>query len=202
MHHPVISYWRRAYIGLGGNTGDRLSNSLKALEILSAHPEIKVARHSRFYETEPVGVDSEAWFLNAVAEIYTDLSPAHLVEHLLEVEEMLGRDRSRGDDRPIDLDLLFMEDIVTWALGDEDEIPRDLLSVPHPRLHDRGFVLVPWAELAPALVVQPWGKTVSEMLDALPGNKPAVRVYRETCEESGRLQDLHPDYLLQKPNKC
>jgi len=121
---------------------------------------------SHFYETEPVGIDTEHWFVNGVCEISTTLEPKKLLSLLLEIESYFGRDRTLGDDRPIDLDILFLDDMVI------DE--RDL-QIPHPRLIQRRFVLLPWAELAPDLVVSPWGKSVCQMLGELPANGPIVR---------------------------
>jgi len=94
------------------------------------------------------------------------LEPKKLLSLLLEIESYFGRDRTLGDDRPIDLDILFLDDMVI------DE--RDL-QIPHPRLIQRRFVLLPWAELAPDLVVSPWGKSVCQMLGELPANGPIVR---------------------------
>lgn len=163
-----------AYIGLGANLGPRLQTCLKALDILSAHPEIKIHRLSSFYETEPVDMDTPHWFLNAVAEISTRLSPFELLEILLETEKSLGRNRSAGPCRTIDLDLLYYANI---------EITHNDLRLPHPRLATRRFVLAPWAELSPDLYLAQWRRRVAELLDELPVGGPVVRKATELKAE-------------------
>jgi 2-amino-4-hydroxy-6-hydroxymethyldihydropteridine diphosphokinase len=166
--------WQKAYIGLGANLGPRLQTCVKALDILSAHPKIKVHRRSSFYETEPVDMDTPHWFLNAVAEISTKLSPFELLQVLLKTEKGLGRDRSAGHCRTIDLDLLYFANI---------QIAHDDLRLPHPRLTTRRFVLAPWAELAPDLCLNPWRRRVSELLARLPVDGPVVRKAKELKAE-------------------
>ena len=140
-----------AYIGLGSNLGDRGENLRRALERLGA------ARVSTIRETDPVGVTEQPRFLNAVAELETDLPPRALLDRLLEIERDLGRDREseeRWGPRAIDLDLLLYDDEVIDEPG---------LTVPHPRLAERRFVLEPLAELAPELVL-PDGRAIKDLL--------------------------------------
>jgi 2-amino-4-hydroxy-6-hydroxymethyldihydropteridine diphosphokinase len=160
--------WKRTYIGLGANLGNRIENCIKALGLLSAHPEIEVLRCSQWYETEPVDINTSRWFINAVAEIITALGPEDLLSNLLLIEKALGRDHWETEDRPIDLDLLFME-------GVHIQTSNQQIQVPHPRLSTRRFVLIPWAELAPDLLLAPYSKTVSELLAGLPEDGPKVR---------------------------
>jgi len=160
--------WKRAYIGLGANLGDRIENCIKALGLLSTHPEIEVLRCSQWYETEPVDINTSQWFINAVAAIITALGPEDLLANLLAIEKAMGRDRMGTEDRPIDLDLLFME-------GAFIQTSNHQIHVPHPRLSTRRFVLAPWAELAPNLLLAPWSKTVSELLAELPEDSPEIR---------------------------
>jgi 2-amino-4-hydroxy-6-hydroxymethyldihydropteridine diphosphokinase len=129
-----------AYVGLGANLGDREQTIRRALELLGA------ARVSTLIETEPWGYEDQPRFLNAVAELETDEPPHALLRRLLEIERELGRTREgpRYGPRLIDLDLLLY--------GDE-ELDGPGLVVPHPRLHERAFVLEPLVELAPELVV-------------------------------------------------
>jgi 2-amino-4-hydroxy-6-hydroxymethyldihydropteridine diphosphokinase len=129
-----------AYVGLGANLGDREATIRRAAELLGAR------RVSTLIETEPWGYADQPRFLNGVAELETDEGPAALLARLLEVERELGRTREgpRYGPRTIDLDLLLY--------GDE-RIDEPGLTVPHPRLHERAFVLEPLAELAPGLVV-------------------------------------------------
>jgi len=144
-----------AYIGLGSNLGDRRAMIAEALGRL--HPR----RVSSIVETEPVGRADQPRFLNAVAEIETDLDPAALLDRLLEVEQGLGRvRRERWGPRSIDLDLLLYGDAL---------VSSERLSVPHPELHRRRFVLEGLAELCADRTVPGLGRTVRELLAALPG---------------------------------
>ena len=148
-----------AYVGLGANLGDREGTLRRALSLLGASGGIDVAAVSTFRETEPVGYLDQPPFLNGAARLETRLSPRELLAALLQVEQELGRDRSgpRFGPRTIDLDLLLY-----GAL----ELAEEGLTVPHPRLHERRFVLEPLAELAPDLVVPGRGR-VSELLAEL-----------------------------------
>jgi 2-amino-4-hydroxy-6-hydroxymethyldihydropteridine diphosphokinase len=135
----------RAYIGLGSNLGEREATLRAALERLAAGEEIDVVAVSSFRETDPVGKLDQPRFVNAAAALDTGLAPRELLERLLEVERGLGRDRAREErwgPRTIDLDLLLY--------GDE-EIDEPGLSVPHPRLAERAFVLEPLLDLDPEL---------------------------------------------------
>jgi 2-amino-4-hydroxy-6-hydroxymethyldihydropteridine diphosphokinase len=135
-----------AYVGLGANLGDREGSLRRALDLLAEETGIVVAAVSTFRETEPVGYLDQPRFVNAAARLETELTPRGLLAALLGVERKLGRDRSgpRFGPRKVDLDLL---------LFDELELDEEGLTVPHPRLHERAFVLEPLAELAPGLVV-------------------------------------------------
>jgi len=141
----------RAYVGLGSNLGDREALLRASLVALESDPAIEVVAVSSFRETEPVGYLDQPRFLNAVAALETTLAPRALLERLLAIERGLGRVREgpRFGPRPIDLDLLLHGDAVVAE-------PR--LTVPHPRLHERRFVLEPLAELAPALEVPGRGR--------------------------------------------
>jgi 2-amino-4-hydroxy-6-hydroxymethyldihydropteridine diphosphokinase len=136
----------RAFVGLGSNLGDREVMLRRALELLAAEPGVEVRHVSSFRETEPVGFTDQPRFLNAAAEVETELAAPELLARLLDVERHLGRVRSgpRFGPRTIDLDLLLY--------GDETiDVPG--LRVPHPRLHERQFALEPLAELDPELVL-------------------------------------------------
>ena len=136
----------RAYVGLGANLGDRERTLCAAVDALGAEDGNEVVALSTLRETEPVGVRGQPRFLNGAVELETALSARDLLETLLAVEERFGRIRVSGEHAPrtLDLDLLLY--------GDE-EIDEPGLTVPHPRLHERAFVLEPLAELAPGLVV-------------------------------------------------
>ena len=128
-----------AYLGLGANLGDRLANLQRAVDLLAEVSGLRVARSSRVYETEPVGGPEQPEYLNAVVEVETDLAPHDLLEACLSVETRMGRVRAEPwGPRTIDVDVL--------TYGDETVDEPDLV-IPHPRMHERGFVLVPLAEL-------------------------------------------------------
>lgn len=134
----------RAYIGLGSNVGDRTSMLRGALGRLAALGRVDAV--SSLYETEPWGKTDQPLFLNAACALETDLGPEPLLRELLRIEAELGRERSpesRWGPRSIDLDLL---------LYDERELRLPGLVVPHPRLHERAFALVPLAEIAPEAI--------------------------------------------------
>ena len=142
-----------AYVGLGANLGDREAAIRRAAALIGA------TRLSSLFETEPWGYEEQPSFLNAVAELETELEPRALLNTLHDVERRLGRERAgpRWGPRTIDLDLLLYGDRVIDEPG---------LTVPHPRLHEREFALAPLAELAPELVVPGFG-TVSSLLAGL-----------------------------------
>jgi len=136
----------RAYVGLGANLGDRERSLLAAVDALAAADGIEVAGVSSLRETEPVGVGEQPLFLNGVVALETELSAQELLDRLVAIEQRFGRVRVPGEHGPrtLDLDLL--------VYGDET-IDEPGLTVPHPRLHERRFVLEPLAEVAPGLVV-------------------------------------------------
>ncbi len=180
----------RAFIGIGSNLGDRAANYREAISRIAQIPQTRVVRQSSIYETEPVG-DLKGAFLNGVIEIETELSPDALMRRLLGIERIMGRKRvrgrkpARGKYRPriIDLDLLFFN---------KETIDTRTLTVPHPRLHERLFVLAPMSELAPTLIHPKLNKSISEMMASL---KSPYRVTLARFAAPARsriaLSDLH-----------
>jgi 2-amino-4-hydroxy-6-hydroxymethyldihydropteridine diphosphokinase len=153
-----------AYVGLGSNLGDRPSNLASALERLTADG-VRVLRRSDLYETAPVGVVDQPWFLNAVAELRVSLTPRALLELFKTIERDLGRRPTRRwGERVIDLDLL---------LYGAEEVDDPDLTVPHPELWRRLFVLVPLAELRPDLHA-PDGRRIADVIADLRGSQ-AIR---------------------------
>lgn len=158
----------RAFIGIGTNLGDRAANYREAIQRISAIPGTRLVRQSSVYETEPVGEDLKYPFLNGAIEVETELLAEQLMKRLLEIELVMGRKRVKGrkpkvhrgkySPRIIDLDLLFF---------DNEVIETKALHVPHPRLHERRFVLTPMVELAPALMHPKLNASISELLVAL-----------------------------------
>ncbi len=182
------------FVGVGSNLGNRLEIACNALRMLDATPHCRIIRCSSWYETEPVGMESSCWFLNAVASFSTLLDPGNFMELLLDTEQRLGRRRAPGCmDRTIDLDLLYYQGVIAgygqpspgenkgavWSRPEKKEH----LVVPHPSISQRRFVLEPWAEIAPDLVVEPPGLSVAEMLHNLEPGGPAVRKLRHACPE-------------------
>lgn len=154
MHVKHKVTMTRAFVGLGANLGDRELNLRRALERLE---ELGPVRASSFQETDPVGVTDQPKFLNAVAELQTTVPPRELLERLLEIERELGRERSterRWGPRDIDLDLL---------LYGNETIDEPGLTVPHPRLGERRFVLEPLVELSEDLTL-PDGTRIRDLL--------------------------------------
>jgi 2-amino-4-hydroxy-6-hydroxymethyldihydropteridine diphosphokinase len=160
-----------AYLSLGSNVGDRerhLREAIRRLETVG-----RVGRVSSFYETEPVEVTDQAWFLNCAVALETVKTPEQLLTALLEIEREMGRRRTQSKGpRTIDIDILLFGDIVIDTPG---------LTVPHPAMQQRRFVLEPLAEIAPEVRHPLLKKTVRELLDALAAGQ-AVRRTHQTVD--------------------
>jgi 2-amino-4-hydroxy-6-hydroxymethyldihydropteridine diphosphokinase len=165
----------KAYIGLGSNLGDRMATLRTAIERFESLG--RVTNVSSLYKTEPVGYLEQPSFLNAVVALETALAPADLLRALLGIERDLGRVRSFPNaPRTLDLDLLLVDNVIL-------DTPE--LTLPHPRQHRRAFVLVPLAEIAPQVVHPGSGKTMQELLRALP-DQGGVEVYAPAGWESSQ----------------
>ncbi len=151
-----------AYIGLGANMGDREANINRALVDLVRSGAGRLTRVSSLYETEPVGIREQPDFLNAVAEIETELAPLELLAALRGIECSIGREKTVkwGGPRTIDLDILLYGDI---------SLTEDNLEIPHPEMHKRAFVLTPLAEIAPEARHPITGLTARRMSERVGG---------------------------------
>jgi 2-amino-4-hydroxy-6-hydroxymethyldihydropteridine diphosphokinase len=147
-----------AYLSLGSNVGDRLENLNNAMQLFCG-AGIALRFTSSIYETEPVDNTNQGWFLNCVAEVSTALEPVALLQKLQKIEMELGRERiTPKGPRTLDIDILLYGDLVMQS---------DNLTLPHPRMLQRRFVLQPLHEIAPALVIPGAGKTIEQALSEL-----------------------------------
>ena len=159
-----------AFLSLGSNLGDRLGNLRRAIDKIEESGKIEIKEISPVYETEPVGDQDQGWFLNLALRIQTSLEPPALLERLLAVEDGMGRKREKEPGpRNIDLDLL---------LYDDRTVDSERLTIPQPRMHERKFVLVPLAQIAPELLHPGLQKSVGELL-ALCRDPSEVRLHTE-----------------------
>ena len=166
----------RAFLSLGSNIGDRHHNLLAAIGLLAEKPSVELVNYSSVYETDPVGYEDQDLFLNMVIEIYTNLSPFELLELCLKTELSLGRKREiRWGPRTIDLDIL---------LYNQENIETEKLFIPHPRMAERAFVLVPLYEVAGDIELPGKREPLTLLIDRLP-DKEGVRIWKRKNGEDG-----------------
>ncbi len=167
-----------AFVGIGSNQGEPADACREAMRRLSETPGVRLLRSSSLYRTEPVGPQDQPWFINAVAEIRTSLSPRRLFNSLKEIERLMGRvEGSKWGPRLIDLDLL---------LYGQELLQESDLVIPHPELHRRRFVLVPLCELASYAIHPAFGVSACGLLERL---DDPCRVERyEPADDAGEVE--------------
>lgn len=172
------------FVAVGANLGDREATLAAVIRELEREPDLVLLAASTVYETDPIGPGEQGPYLNAVLELRSWIAPLELLRRLQRIEELFGRDRSpaaiRWGARTLDLDLLFYGERTI-------ELPE--LVVPHPRAHERAFVLVPLAELAPSLVHPRLGATIEAIARAL-FDREAVRPLRRPAGWPGAVTEL------------
>jgi 2-amino-4-hydroxy-6-hydroxymethyldihydropteridine diphosphokinase len=159
-----------AYIALGSNMGDRFEYLKKAMLLLESHDGIQVVNTSSIYETDPVGYTDQDQFLNMAVQVKTKLNPDELLAECLNIEDKLGRKREvRWGPRTLDLDIL---------LYNHENIETEKLTIPHPRMSERAFVLLPLLEMDPNLTLSNMGKPLKYCLQSIP-DKEGVRIWKQ-----------------------
>lgn len=159
-----------AYLSIGSNMGNRLETFHKALQLLNENEKITIKDMSSIYETDPVGYTNQACFLNAVIKISTSLKSEELLQACLLVESELGRKREmRWGPRTLDLDIL---------LYNQENIETESLIVPHPRMQERAFVIIPLLELDPVIKLPNVNAALDDILKQIP-DKEGVRLWKQ-----------------------
>lgn len=160
----------QAYIALGSNMGDRYEYLKKAVLLLENQEKITVVNTSSIYETDPVGFTDQDQFLNMAVQVSTSLKPLELLDECLKIEEELGRKREiRWGPRTLDLDIL---------LYNQENIETEKLTIPHPRMSERAFVILPLLEMDPNLMLPTMEEPLESCLQSIP-DKEGVRIWKQ-----------------------
>jgi 2-amino-4-hydroxy-6-hydroxymethyldihydropteridine diphosphokinase len=159
-----------AFIALGSNMGNRYDYLLKAVQLLKSNSKVQLVNYSSIYETDPVGYEDQDLFLNMVIEIKTDYKALELLDHCLQIELELGRKRDiRWGPRTLDIDILTFN---------QENIETEKLIVPHPRMIERAFVMIPLLEIHRDISVPGLERPLKSYLNELP-NKEGVRIWKQ-----------------------
>jgi 2-amino-4-hydroxy-6-hydroxymethyldihydropteridine diphosphokinase len=157
-----------AYIGIGSNLESPAENCLKAIERLNAHADLTVVARSSLYQSEPLGITDQDWFVNSVIQLTTSLPPEELLHACLAIEQVMGRTRTeKWGPRIIDLDILFYDDLI---------LKQEELEIPHPGIAERSFVLAPMNEIAPEFIHPKLKKPIQTLLLEIPNPQQVNRV--------------------------
>ena len=160
----------QAYIALGSNMGDRYEYLKKAVLLLENQEKITVVNTSSIYETDPVGFTDQDQFLNMAVQVSTSLKPLELLDECLKIEEQLGRKREiRWGPRTLDLDIL---------LYNQEDIETEKLTIPHPRMSERAFVILPLLEMNPNIMLPHMEEPLKSCLQSIP-DKEGVRIWKQ-----------------------
>jgi len=172
----------KVYLGLGGNAGDMPANLAEAAVRLEARG-IRILHLSPVYRTEPVGLKNQAWFLNQALEVESDLAPAGLLRIIKRIEREMGRKPGpRNGPRPIDIDILLAGETIRRSAA---------LEIPHPRLAERRFALVPLAAIAPGAVHPGAQRTIRSLLRRCPDHSRVIRLRRgKERPSAGRKEEM------------
>jgi 2-amino-4-hydroxy-6-hydroxymethyldihydropteridine diphosphokinase len=174
---------QRVYLSLGSNVGDRAANLREAIKQLDAAG--RVVSVSSFYETEPVEFTEQPWFLNCAVVLETGSTSERLLAEMLQIERRMGRERTqKKGPRVIDLDILLFGDLIIGSPGAASE-DSPALTIPHPAMHQRRFVLEPLAEIAPDARHPVLKKTVRKLLKELPGGQVVRKRLRKRLRKQG-----------------
>ena len=161
----------RAFIGVGSNLGLPAENCEKAVSLINKSPYIKVIARSSLYHTEPIGEKNQPWFINSTVEVQTSLKPEELLQTLLNIEQQFGRERKgKWEARIIDLDILDYDGKI---------LNSKFLTLPHPEMIHRRFVLEPLSEIAGSRIHPLENKTILELLNNLP-HKQVVKKFQKS----------------------
>ena len=157
----------KVYLSLGSNVGDRIKNLLSAVEKISCIECTEIEMQSSVYETKPIGYTEQGLFLNMAVLITTCIKPIHLIKKLQSIEDSLARKRIiKWGPRTIDIDILLYENL---------KLEKDNLILPHPRMHDRAFVLIPLRDIYPDFNLK--GKSIDELLKKCIDDENSVKLY-------------------------
>jgi len=161
----------KAFVGIGSNIGDRMGNCLKAISMINDVDGCSVIKRSSFYRTEPIGYKDQNWFVNCIILVETKFSPYELLMQLQEIEKSMGREKGiKWGPRLIDLDIIMYDNLI---------MDNGKLTIPHPLMHKRRFVLIPMNEIAPSVIHPVLNKTIKEILNSLSEDGQAVFLVRD-----------------------